>query len=167
MHPLNIPGTGLLLLSMTLIFCAPVSAQIYKWVDADGKVHFGDKPRDPNATSDAQQVELGNSYQPSARTVEEQEAYDAEQRNMILRSQVYRREQEEAHEKAMATRREEHAKLCASYADAIKELSTVEVKNGVRSLVYIKDEEGKPVSSERQRQIIEELKVKKAEAGCS
>jgi hypothetical protein len=166
MHRTKMPGIGILLLSMTAFFSAAVSAEIYKWVDADGKVHFGDKPRDPKAASEAEQVELGNGYQPSEHTVQEQEAYDAEQRNMMLRNQVYRREQEEARKQAAATRREEQAKLCASYANAVKELSTVEIKNGVRHLVYVKGEDGKPVSSERQREIIEILKAKMADAGC-
>ncbi len=30
---------------LIFVFCAlPVSAGIYRWVDADGKVHFGDRP---------------------------------------------------------------------------------------------------------------------------
>ncbi|MEH6605026.1 MAG: DUF4124 domain-containing protein [Pseudomonadales bacterium] len=31
-----------LLFIVTLLVCASVHAQVYKWVDADGKVHFGD-----------------------------------------------------------------------------------------------------------------------------
>lgn len=160
-------GMGILLLAMTLFLSAQVSAQIYQWTDADGNVHFGDKPRDARTASDARQVELQESYQPSVRSAQEQQAYDTEQRNNMLRDQVRRREQQQAQEKDRAQRQEEHARLCAGYADAVEELSTVEVKDGFRHLVYVEDEDGKPVSSERQRQIIEELKEKMADAGCN
>jgi hypothetical protein len=167
MRRIGARGMGILLLPMTLLVSGVACAQIYKWTDADGKVHFGDKPHDPAAARAAQPVELQQGYQPAARTAQEQEAYDAEQRNNMLRDQVRRREEQQAQEKARAQHREEQAKICAGYADAIEELSTVEVENGVRHLVYIKGEDGKPVSSDRQREIVEELKAKMADAGCT
>jgi len=163
----RIHGMGILLLSMMVFISGAVSAEIYKWVDADGKVHFGDKPLDPKAASNAQPVELGSSYQPAERTAQEQEAYDAEQRNNMLREQVRRREEQQAQEKASAQRLAEQAKRCAGYADAIEKLDTVEVKNGVRYFTYLKDQDGKSVSSERQRQIVDDLKVKMRAAGCN
>jgi hypothetical protein len=164
------PGTrqlGILLLSMTSIFPEIGVAEIYKWVDAHGKVHFGDKPQDPVIARDAQPVELRESYRPSARTAQEQEAYDNEQRNIMLRDQMRRGEDKKAQEDAEDQRRKKKAELCATYEEGIKELSTMEVKNGVRTMVYLKGEDGKPVSSERQREIVEELKAKMADAGCT
>ena len=85
----------------------------------------------------------------------------------MLRDQMRRRKEEQAQEEDQLKRREKQADLCASYEKGIKELSTVEVKSGVRTLVYLEGENGKPVSSERQREIIEELKAKMADAGCT
>lgn len=34
---------NIFLLSLTLLLCVSVQAKVYKWVDADGKVHFGDR----------------------------------------------------------------------------------------------------------------------------
>ena len=155
-----------LLLSVTTTFAAHTSAEIYKWVDADGKVHFGDKPKDPAQASGAQPVELREGYQPPARTPQEQEAYDAEQRAIALRNQMHRREAEKADQAAELERNERKAALCTSYQEKIDELETVEVKDGVRTLVYVEGEDGQSVSSERQREIIGELKAKKAAAGC-
>jgi hypothetical protein len=40
-----------LLASLLLLLCLPASAEIYKWTDANGRVHFGDKPTGTAAKS--------------------------------------------------------------------------------------------------------------------
>ena len=40
-----------------LILSLPVAAQVYKWTDEDGNVHFGDKPRG----TDSQEVKIRDS----------------------------------------------------------------------------------------------------------
>ena len=157
---------SILLLWMMSLFSELVSAEIYKWVDADGKVHFGDKPHDPDIARAAQPVELGNSYQPAARTAAEQEAYDEEQHKKMLRDQMRRRDAKQARQQAAVERREHQTELCGHLAQSVKELSTVEIKNGVRILPYIEGEDGKSISSDRQREIIADLKTKMVEADC-
>ncbi len=157
---------GILLLSMLPIISDGVVAQIYKWVDADGKLHYGDKPRNPGQARDMQQIELRESYQPAVRTAQEQQLYDEEQRLIRLRDQLRRRDEQQAQEQADARQREKKAELCANYDKAIGELSTVVEKNGIRTMVYL-EEDGKSVSAERQREIVEELKVKRAAARCA
>lgn len=39
-----------LFLSLLLLFALPVSAELYKWTDAEGKIHFGDRPPENQAT---------------------------------------------------------------------------------------------------------------------
>ena len=39
----------LAVLGLSLWFAAPVVAEVYKWVDADGKIHYGDRPDDASA----------------------------------------------------------------------------------------------------------------------
>lgn len=158
---------GIVLLSMTSAFSKVVVAEIYKWVDAEGNIHYGDKPRDAAQASKAQQLELRESYQPAARTAQEQQAYDEEQRRISLRDQMRRREEQQARDEADARQREEKKVLCANYEDAIRELSTVQEKNGVPTWAYLKEEDGKSVSSQRQLEIIEELKAKSTAAGCT
>lgn len=157
---------GFVLLSMTTVFAAHTSAEIYKWVDANGNVHFGDKPTDPAQARDAQAVELSEGYQPAERTPEEQQAYDEEQRAIELRNQLYRREAQKAEDAEQIERNERKTALCNAYDEKIQELETVKIKNGVRSIVYVEGEDGQPVSSERQREIIAELKAQRKRAGC-
>ena len=37
---------GILFISLMAILAGPVLAEVYKWVDEQGNVHFGDKPKD-------------------------------------------------------------------------------------------------------------------------
>jgi Domain of unknown function (DUF4124) len=158
---------GILLLLMTSALSQVVVAEIYKWVDADGKIHYGDKPRDAAQAREAQQIQLRESYQPAERTAQEQQAYDEEQRLISLRDQMRRSEEQQARDEAEAKQREEKKLLCENYEDAIRELSTVQEKNGVPTWVYLQDEDGKSVSSQRQLEIIEEIKTKSTAAGCT
>ena len=42
----------LVVLACALVLALPAAAQVYKWVDKDGKIHYSDKPpRDPKAKS--------------------------------------------------------------------------------------------------------------------
>ena len=156
---------AILLLALASFPFAAV-AEIYKWVDAEGKVHFGDKPLDPKQAQDAEPVKLKESYRPSVRTAEEQERYNEEQRHIMLRDQMRRQEDKEAQEEAEAKRRKEKEALCAAYAKDSEGLTSIKIENGIRVFGYL-EEDGKPVSSDRQREIIEELKTKSAEAGCN
>lgn len=40
----------LIILLIILSYTTIVDAEIYKWVDQDGRTHYGDKPQDKNAT---------------------------------------------------------------------------------------------------------------------
>jgi len=44
------------LICLLIIFCAPCQAEIYKWVDENGKVHFSDTPRE-EGTVEAVEIE--------------------------------------------------------------------------------------------------------------
>jgi len=158
---------GLFLLAMTPVISPMVGAEIYKWVDAEGRIQYGDKPRDSVQAQKSQQVELQESYKPAERTAQEQQAYDEEQRRISLRNQMRRSEEEQALKEVQAKQREEKKVLCSKYEEKIRELSTVQEINGVPAFVYLKDEDGKPVSVQRQLEIVEELKAKSKVAGCT
>jgi len=157
---------AILLLAMTSLFTAATTAEIYKWIDADGNVHFGDKPKDPEQADKAEPVELNTSYQPPERTAEEQQALEDEQRAKRQEARIRQRAQEEERLEAQAKSREEKAALCAAYQEDISRLSTMEMVNGRRQMYYL-EEDGESVSAERQREIVTELRADSAAAGCS
>lgn len=156
---------GFLILALAPLSAPLAFAEIYKWVDAEGKVHFGDKPHD---SAEAEEVKLKESYRPAERTPQEQETYLREQqllgRKTQARQQSEQREKVENDEKA-AQQGEEKAKLCASYTDYIKRLTTMDVSGPIPKYYYVK-ENGKSVTSARQREIVAEIKAEMAAAGC-
>lgn len=155
----------LTILSMPLI--APLAtAEIYKWVDEDGNVHFGDKPLDSGQAAAAEEVELKESYKPAHRSAAEQADYDRQQEVERRRSEATRRSEKEARDKAAAERKESKARNCAAYKESLAALTTTQVGPGGQPIYYYVKENGKSVTSQRQREIIEELKAKMAREGC-
>ncbi len=157
----------ILWLATPLLATEASSAEIYKWVDDKGNVHFGDKPMDPAQAADAKPVELNTGYQPPARTAEEQEALESELRSLQQKAGEHQRTQQQAQEEANANSRLELAELCAAYESNIKKLTTIELVDGRRQIYYMKSEDGKPVTARRQREIIEEARAEMVAAGCS
>ena len=43
------------ILTILIVFCADATADIYKWTDASGKVHYGDRPE---AADDAEKLDI-------------------------------------------------------------------------------------------------------------
>ncbi|MEZ5570943.1 MAG: DUF4124 domain-containing protein [Halioglobus sp.] len=166
MRRLALHNQVVLLLVSVFLLTEFATAEIYKWVDAQGNLHFGDKPKDPTEAVDAEKVNLKESYQPAVRTPQEQAEYDEQQRRQRLRDEMRQRDDQQAQQEEAAKRSQQKAALCKAYDESIDELETVKVEDGVRHLVYATDEDGKPVSSDRQREIIADLKSKKAKAGC-
>lgn len=148
------------------VFSASLRAEIYKWTDADGNVHFGDKPLDHAQASEASPVQLKENYRPAARSVQEQEAYDREQQEIRRVSEARRQEREGKLAEEKVEREHRKKELCAAYAKDIQRLSTQDTTGSVPTYYYATDEDGKPVSSARQREIVEELKAASAAAGC-
>jgi len=156
---------GILLIS-TAMLAAQARAEIYKWVDEQGNVHFGDKPRDKDLADRAEQVEIVESYKPTERTAEEQAAYERNQQAEKRRREVYRQEDLEARKLAQDQSRKEKAERCAALAENIRRLTSMDSVDGVRTYYYVGDENGKSVTSQRQREIVEELRQQYAAADC-
>ena len=159
---------AILLLTITSVSTVTASTKIYKWVDANGNVHFGDKPQDPAKADKAKPVELTTGYQPPARTPEEQKALENEQRLIQEKSRAYQdrqRQQQQEQKEAQAKVREKRAELCAAYERDIQSLTTTQIVDGRRHRTYLA-ENGKSVTVKRQQEIAEELRVEMAAAGC-
>ena len=52
---------------VALVFSGPVSAEIYKWTDEHGRVHYGDKPGD-NVAQEVE-VEKHDEVQPNKKSI--------------------------------------------------------------------------------------------------
>jgi len=60
----------LIVLITTLIFTISVSAEILKWTDSDGRVHFGDKPP-PGAETSIVKVRINTYESPNIEALQE------------------------------------------------------------------------------------------------
>lgn len=157
---------SIVLLSITAVFSGMVAAEVYKWVDDQGNVHFGDKPRDRQAAEQAEQVDIVESYQPTERTAEEQSAYQQEQEALRRRHELYKEEDRKARQEEEGLRRSQLASFCSELKQEIAKFSNIHMVGGVPTYYYLKDENGESVSSERQRAYVAELKERYARAGC-
>ena len=153
---------------LALCLSPPIAlGEIYKWTDAEGNVHFGDKPKDPEQAANAKPVEVKENYQPSARSEEEVEALEDELQVQRERSNQRRLRQQAEQDEALEESRQQKTELCAAYKKDLESLTSIKVVNGRRELTYIEDENGKSISADKQREIVEVLKRRMAEEGCT
>lgn len=121
----------ILFLACLLIFSLPANSQIKKWVDKDGKVHYGDQPP-PGVTEQKANIKVSPAPAPAAspegKAAGPQTAADQE-----LEFKKRRIAAEEA-EKKSATEGQENAQKCAQ---AKSRLASVQFGR-----VYKPDEKG-------------------------
>jgi hypothetical protein len=160
------PSFIVAMVMLSSAFSLPLQADIYKWVDEQGNVHFGDKPLDPDRASQAQAVKLKQGYQPTERTAQEQQEFEREQWLQGKRTEMLRRDEEKAAAEAQARRQQAKAERCNDLQETLTKLDTVAMENGVRVITYLEDDTGQSVSSDRQREFVSELKAEIATLGC-
>ena len=114
-------------LVLTLVATA-ATGEVYKWVDADGKVHYGD--RKPASGSDSRVIELEPAPSKDANHAER----SAQRRRLLDAFEAERAQREEAEAQAAAEKRE-HEERCARVR---RDLARFERAN----IVYTQDESG-------------------------
>jgi len=101
-----------LLAAAALLLATPGLADTYRWVDADGTVHYGDVPQGatPEVVPQA----------PPAAAAPNQEALNAE-----LRKSIESRSEEQARAAAEAKQRAERAHACSQARQGLQYMETV------------------------------------------
>lgn len=108
---------GLTVLISLLMTAGVVEAQVYKWVDENGKVHFGDQPPRKKPTS-AEKVELKIAPRISNEPVAN-EADRARRQQQLLKTlsdERQQREEQRAQAKAAKAAKERKAAMCKRLA---------------------------------------------------
>lgn len=160
-------STGILLLVLAAACAAGMArAQVYKWVDEQGNVHFGDKPQDQETAEQAEQVDIVESYQPTERNAEEQATFERDQQSLRRMREVYEEEDEKAQQEEAEERRSRKLALCDALQKEISKFSEIHQQGGRPMYYYLLDENGESVSSERQREYVAELRERYADEGC-
>lgn len=97
----------LLLLCCACLISGPVAAEIYRWVDANGLVHFGERPM----TDDAHRIEVPSQDREPQAAAPNEAARRARQRR-LLEAFEYEREREAEQEARAAQRASRRAERC-------------------------------------------------------
>jgi len=145
---------------------AEAPAEIYRWIDEDGNVHFGDRPRDAERAAGAAPVEVREAYRPSQRTTGEQAAYEREMRENFATTTRRLQREREVREEARAARRQRRAELCTGYRQHLGRLTRIQVDDNGRPVRHYLSENGRSVTVSEQEDYLRELRAKMVEAGC-
>jgi len=104
-----------LLIGLAIAFALPASARVYKWTDADGNIHFGDRPHAGAETVQLDHVDEGAA--PTGTPRETEAARAAKRQRLIQSMEASRHQREEARAKAKAEVVARKRKCVAARAD--------------------------------------------------
>ena len=128
-------------LSLFLLLASPGSwAEVYRWVDAQGQVHFEDR-------NQAQSGSDTRSYRPPAATVEDPQQRLDKTRKLL---NAYRAERQQAREQREQEKQElaKRARQCAIARDKLRQYQQY-------GAIYRLDDEGKRVYlSDQEREVL-------------
>lgn len=163
----RVSASGLLLaLACSLASVPVIAAEVYRWVDEDGNVHFGDKPRDGAEAKNARAVAIDEAYKPPPRSAEELRELERQRQGQWRDNSERMREEQAAREEAQAQRRQQEAQACERLRREVAKLSGMNYDANGRPFYYYVTEDGKSVSSERQREMVAERRVQMQRLGC-
>ena len=97
-----------------------LAAEIYKWVDEDGNVHYGDRPTGEGVTEQSQIERVAVTSRPTdAEQV--QAGIDARLERQSVRADARAaREEEEKEQEALRAEAAERAEKCATYRERLQ-----------------------------------------------
>ena len=136
-------------LLIILIFPTVIIGDVYKWIDEEGNIHFGDKP---TTGSSIEEIKIKDKSVDGAELKKQNE----EQKKLL---DIYEEEREERKEQVeeKKQKRRERKKLCE---DLRKELNYQKSLFRGNNVMMVPNEEGKPVAVDRKEWAahIEELR---------
>lgn len=121
------PSRLLIMAALALALALPTAAQVYKWIDKDGKVHYSDKkPRDPKA-KDVKDMNIQSA--PTDPAAVERDLAELQERGKVtdenLRVQAQVKEQTAA-EKAAQEKRCDQAQERLAVLEAVQRMVVVD-----------------------------------------
>ena len=129
-----------------------VAGEVYRWTDADGQVHYGQRP--PDDAAGARSVQLPESVGP-ARTADPDGAQRRDRQRRLLEAYTHERRQKRAAAAESAQRQQEQAQRCHALQAQWRRLTF-----GGR--VYFKREDGTREYLSDERRAAEQAKLRPA-----
>ena len=125
--------------------CASAGAQMYKWTDENGNIHFSDKPQ-PNA----QKLEIKTPQSSGIGTSRQQRRSQQE----LLKDLQYSRQQREQAAAQDAQQRERQQQRCQRLRNRLRNYEDVDY-------VFYRDGQGKKIRLSREQKKQEERKLRR------
>lgn len=126
------------LTAITLLFCTFASAQIYKWVDEAGKIHYTDQPPPPHVNTKEQQLNINTapatgSHQGSQSSTLSEEREEFEKRRKQRQENEAKDQRQAEINKKKCTEAQTQLRM---YADSPR----LTVPDGAGGMVYVDDD---------------------------
>lgn len=96
----------------------PIWAEVYKWLDKDGNVHYGDKPPDSEQNVDAEAVHIREKKAESLPNADA--ATRQEYQKRLLEAMSVERQQKKEDAKNVAAEQEKASRNCARAKDNLR-----------------------------------------------
>ena len=137
--------TGICVLVMV---CGVANAEVYRWVDENGKVHFGDRPP---ANSNARALDMPESDSSQTPSVSDQERKERQKRLVEALEEERRiKEQKKQEEEARAAKREAYCRRLLAKVKDSERINLYYRYNEKGERVYMSDAEADRYRSELQ-----------------
>ena len=111
-----------LAIGLALFLALPATAQTYKWVDANGEVHYSDKPPPSDIKTETLQVPAEPAAAPAASTAEGGGAKSLAEQDQAFRKRQADAAKEEAEQAGKEAQARSRAEYCKSAKAALTNL---------------------------------------------
>lgn len=128
---------NIIIISALLLNSATVYAEIYKWVDDQGKVHYGDKPINNSTEMDVNISKQGHIKIKNSRE---------QKRQKLLESYADDQEREDKKKEKLKKKKKKHERNCVLSIDKLRQYERA-------SSLYNLDKDGKRVTVSKEERI--------------
>lgn len=140
----------------TLLVAGSAHAEVYKWVDENGRVHFGDKA--PSQQKQVQTLDLPESA-PAAPTVDPSDEERRQRQERLTRALAEERLEKErlaAEEKQKAEKKKEYCQRFRNRMKRLEASSQVYSENRDGTVTYWKDKDADRYKAEQRQRFRQE-----------
>lgn len=149
------------LFPLLLSYSCVTTAEIYKWYDENGKLHFGDRLPEDMSKKEAEVIEV----KPAGGTNPEQPPQATKSRSYSYTPPV-KPKKSQPREPQKESHQDQLKKFCAEAQAEYSKYSTFNHKDGGYEVWVLKDDNGKMLSRREQDELAEKYRAKVNRKGC-
>jgi hypothetical protein len=148
-------------LVVTLVVATAARAEIYRWVDEDGNVHYGDRTAATRADDAHEAVDLGVGYTPTTLSDSERSAANKARLEQQRKIEARRNAEEKRDGQQLAEREELREKQCEQDRQKLSDVTEVKLnEHGRPRIYYLTHDDGTPMKSSEHAAAVKALREK-------